>query len=373
MLDETDRQWFRDNAESLDSSGELAPELLSRFGRSGTLRQGVPRELGGDGSSTWTAVETISSVAEESLAAAFALWGHRVFIECLLLTPNDALRERWLAPLLAGTHAGATGLSNAMKFLGGIESLNLSATPDAGSQADDPVWRLQGPVPWCTNLRPSGFVAAVAVAREGGAPFVAALDSSLPGLARSGDLDLIALRGSHTAALALNDVPLRADAVLHDDANFFLPRLRPAFLALQCGLAIGLARASLLAAGKRSGAGRDVLHAPLQSQQAALDAATGRLHEGLEDGRFISSAPALFRIRLALVEVVQQALLLELNATGGRAYHRDQPSGFARRWRESAFIPIVTPSVTQLQGALARHESTASVAAAPHTAGAAAT
>ena len=62
----------------------------------------------------------------------------------------------------------------------------------------------------------------------------------------------------------------------------------------------------------------------------------------------------MFRLRIALADVVQQAALLELQASGGRAYLLDHDPGFARRWREAAFVPIVTPSLTQLQAALAQ-------------------
>ena len=72
---------------------------------------------------------------------------------------------------------------------------------------------------------------------------------------------------------------------------------------------------------------------------------------------------ALFRLRIALAERVRDALQLELQAGGGRAYHRDQPLGFARRWAESAFIPIVTPSLTQLQGELLKQAGGTRVAA----------
>ena len=60
-------------------------------------------------------------------------------------------------------------------------------------------------------------------------------------------------------------------------------------------------------------------------------------------------------LRIALAESVQQAVMLELQASGGRAYLVDRDRSFARRWRESAFIPIVTPSLTQLQVELAKH------------------
>ncbi len=42
-------------------------------------------------------------------------------------------------------------------------------------------------------------------------------------------------------------------------------------------------------------------------------------------------------------------------ASGGRAYLSGPGRDFARRWREAAFIPVITPSIVQLKTALARH------------------
>ena len=53
---------------------------------------------------------------------------------------------------------------------------------------------------------------------------------------------------------------------------------------------------------------------------------------------------------------MREAVDLELLASGGRAYSRNGGLGFARRWREAAFIPIVTPSLTQLEGELLRQQ-----------------
>jgi len=352
MPAEAVRAWLASSADALDEGSALAPEVIPRLAGAGLFGLGVPHEAGGRGGDTWEAVEAIAAVAEHSLAAAFAFWGQRAFIEYLLQSPNEGLRARWLPSLLAGSQAGATGLSNAMKYLGGIEALGITARRSASG------WRLDGTVPWCTNLRPAGFVAAVAVAGpDGAAPLVAALPAGREGLVRSPDLDLIALRGSHTASLRIHTLALSPDDLLHDNANAFLPRVRPAFLTLQCGLSIGLSRAALAAAERSQGAGRGVLQAPLQAQRRALDEATGALRTGLGDGRFLAQPSALFRLRLALAETVQQAVQLELQAAGGRAYHRDQPLAFARHWREAAFIPIVTPSITQLRGELERREA----------------
>ncbi len=62
----------------------------------------------------------------------------------------------------------------------------------------------------------------------------------------------------------------------------------------------------------------------------------------------------LFEIRIALAEVVAEAVALELQALGGKAYLAGPGRGFARRSREAAFIPVITPSLVQLKTALAK-------------------
>lgn len=351
MPAESLHDWLDAHAEALDADSSKAKEVLPRLAAAGLLHLGVPRELGGRGD-IGDAIEAIAGVAEQSLAAAFTFWGHRAFIEYLIQSPNAALRERWLPSLLDGTVAGATGLSNAMKYLGGIESLAVRATPRG-----DGGWLLEGTVPWCTNLRSPAFVAAVAVARDDGPPLIVALPSGRAGFQRSADLDLIALRGSNTASLRIDDVAIDASDLIHADGTQFLPQARPAFLGLQCGMSIGLARVALNVASQRSGAGREVLGPLIAAQRQALREATHALRTGLASLRLLARPVDLFKLRLALADIVQQSVQLELQSSGGRAYHRDQALSFARHWREAAFIPIVTPSVTQLQGELHKHEA----------------
>jgi alkylation response protein AidB-like acyl-CoA dehydrogenase len=349
--------WLAEHAESLDHGTFDSDALLPVLGQAGLFGIGVPMAQGGSGGDVRDAVEAIAAVAEHSLTAAFVFWGQRAFIEYLLQSPNQALAERWLQPLLTAQHAGATGLSNAMKFLSGIESLQIEACP----QAD--CWRLNGVLHWVTNLRKTGFLVAAAVSRDDGQPpAIVALDSTWTGVVRSDDLDLVALRGSNTAALRIDGVALSGDHVLHADARAFLPAVRPAFLGLQCGMSIGLARAALRSA-TQSGAARHGLEHEVEALQVRLSSTVQALHEGLADGRFKTAAAPLFRLRIALAEVAQQAVEHELMASGGRAYLQSHGASFARRWREAAFVPIVTPSLSQLRTELARQEATRGLAA----------
>jgi alkylation response protein AidB-like acyl-CoA dehydrogenase len=336
--------WLRDNAERLDTAPELAAQVVPQLAAADLFGVGVPTGLGGGGGDVRDAIDAIAEVAQYSLTAAFVFWGHRAFIEFLLHSPNEVLRQRWLDALVKGERGGATGLSNAMKFLSGIESLQINATPQ------DKGWQLDGALAWITNLRKEGFIAAAAVALQAGAaPMVVAFTGEAAGVGRSEDLDLMALRSSNTAAVRLTAVQIDEADLIHADARQFLPAVRPGFLGMQCGMSIGLARASLQAAQALCAGSGNPLLSRVQAVQADLADKVAQLREGVHDGRFKTAAAPLFRLRIALAEIVQQAVLLELQASGGRAYLQGEDQHFARRWRESAFIPIVTPSLAQLQ------------------------
>jgi alkylation response protein AidB-like acyl-CoA dehydrogenase len=353
-LDTTLAQWLDAHAEPLDATPDHAPDVIPQLARAGVLRVGVPTAFGGAGRDTADAIAAIAAVAERSLTAAFVFWGQRTFIEYLLQSPNVGLRERLLAPLLDGKTAGATGLSNAMKHLSGIEALQVNARPDPLSAGS---WRLDGKLPWVTNLRAPDFVVAAAVGRgvaQSASIFAIPHDTS--GVVRSADLDTMGLRGTNTAALAFDDVRLDSDWQLHEDASTFLPSVRPAFLGMQCGLSIGLARRSLAQAALSPLETRGVLQAEIESAVRALEQANIRLVTGIRYGGFRAEPSLLFELRIELAGIVRSAIDMELQAAGGRGFMRNARLGLERRWREAAFIPLVTPSLVQLKSELTQHK-----------------
>lgn len=341
--------WLSGNAKQLDESAAGAATILPALADASLFAIGIPDGLGGGGGDVVDAIEAIAAVSEQSLAAGFVFWGHRTFIEYLLQSPNAALREKMLADLIAGRRAGATGLSNAMKFLAGIEELQIKAR-DAG---DGRHFVLDGKMPWVTNLRPQGFDVAAAVEGAGHGPaFVAVLSSEDEGLKRSGDLELMAMRATNTAAAAIAGVRIGPERILHRNASEWLPRVRPAFLGLQIGMSIGLARRALKETASRLAKGRSILHAPLDTLAADLRTQVRLLADGLRSGRFVEQAASLFQIRIALADIAAGAVQLELQASGGAAYLLKPGEATQRRLREVAFIPLITPSLVQLKSAL---------------------
>lgn len=349
--------WLEEAADGLDTGAVPPRGLLPALADAGLARIGVPQEFGGTGGDVTDAVAAIAAVSARSLAAGFVLWGHRSYIEYLLQSPNEVLRDRLLPDLLAGRVAGASALSNAMKFLTGLEDLQVTATrhrPDADAQLT-----LDGKLPWVTNLRTEGFHVAAAVADPGAGAFVASLAHDDEGLTRSPDLDLMGLRSTSTAAVAIRGVVISPERVIHPDAGKWLPQVRPAFLGLQCAMSIGLARRALDEARSAVGAGRTVLHEPIAGLMRLLKAQEQALFQGLKSAAFQSNAAPLFQIRIGLADIAAQAVALELQATGGRAYLSVAGRGFARRWREAAFIPVITPSLVQLKTVLVARQNAA--------------
>jgi alkylation response protein AidB-like acyl-CoA dehydrogenase len=345
--------WLDERANGLDTGEEAADSVLTGLASAGLPHIGVPKEFGGDDGALIDAVTAIAEVSARSLAAGFVLWGHRTYIEYLLQSPNTRLRDELLPSLLDGSVAGATGLSNAMKFLQGLEELQFQAQP-SGERLS-----LTGKLPWVTNLRGPSFQVAVAVSLREGPSFIASLSPDDIGVTRSADLDLIGLRSTNTAAIGVVEAKIESNRVIHQDAMAWLPQVRPAFLGLQCAMSIGLARRSLLEARNASGGKSSVLSDPIVELSEALDHQIQALSDGLRKNVFYGDAAALFRIRIRLADIVANAVSLELQASGGRAYLASPKNGFARRWREAAFIPIITPSVVQLKAALAQKSAAA--------------
>jgi len=328
------------------ADGSVA-ESLSLLARSQWLGYGVPESLGGAGGSLFDAVEAIASVSEQCLTSGFVFWCQRAFIQYLVASSNPWLQEQVLPKVLQAHLSGATGLSNAMKHLAGIERLRIQA------QWTDEGVRLNGFLPWASNLRPDEFIVAVAAQTDTGKSLVIAVPATAKGLKRGEDLQLLGLQASWTSTIQLDDVQLSHQWVISDDAQAFLPNVRPAFLLLQCGLGWGVARRAIQEVGQ------SLTKAPVLSDR--LDAAHTKLlslealvHRFSHLSSFnIEAMRDLFQLRIALTRLAVEMVELELEAKGGDAYLK--PSGTARRLREVAFLPVLTPSLVQLETELQRH------------------
>lgn len=345
-LSRTFIDWLENHADELNvSSGDKVDQLLKKIAEQGIFKIAVPVELGGVGGSISDLIEAVTELGYYSLTAAFISWGHGTLIQNILASENSYPRDNWLPSLLTGEIAGGTGLSNAVKFLSGIEELNVSIVEENGQ------FYLNGRLPWVTNVRSDAFVTVFAANYQDQPDKTIILSvPSWAGIDRSDDLQFVSLQGANTASLTFDKVPLDENWILSDSAVDYIGQTRPFFLGLQFALAFGLSQRSLHEVEGSLNSNRSVLDKEYRATLGHLQAIKEKLYTGLSKIDYFVKAPKeLFQLRLDIVDLVSDSLLLELQASGGRGYFKNSPSSFMRRWNEGAFLPIISPSAVQLR------------------------
>lgn len=163
--------------------------------------------------------------------------------------------------------------------------------------------------------------------------------------------DLLALNGTASSSVTLDDVHIGRDAVLTEDLPGFVAAIRPTFLLLQTAYCSGLAGRSLAETGTRTVG----VNAAFAEQVDALSTAHESVRQRLYDYATRSdqvAVPDLLRLRLEGVQVAVAATRLEATVRGGAGYLA--ASDTSRRLREAAFLPIQAPTEGQLRWELSR-------------------
>lgn len=328
--------------------GYSAAETLTLLATAGQLAAGVPANLGGVDGTLLSAIEDIASVSEECLTSGFVFWCQRTFIEYLVKSPNHWLRRQILSLILQGKLSGTVEFINGTRYLAGSEPLQVRATLEADTVV------LDGFLPWVSNLQPHNFVVAIAAETNTGEKIIIAVPSEAKGLEREEDLQLLGLQGSWTSNLHFHKVRLSRKWIISEDADGFLLNIHPTFLLLQCGLGLGITRrATEETLQSIDGDNESVLVNRLRYNTFTIVQLESQLWKLSALQSFeTSDLRELMELRLALFRLALDSVWLELEAKRETAYLK--PSGTARRLREVAFLPSLTPTLLELEAELQR-------------------
>ncbi|MEU3755102.1 acyl-CoA dehydrogenase family protein [Streptomyces olivoreticuli] len=204
----------RDDTEVLTGTTLVADELL-RPRADRTAREGVPRghldalaAVGALGLAT-RAPALLRQATEIISAADGATWfvyaQHHQPVRAVAASDNQALRDRWLTPLLTGR----TLSGHAISHLARPGPPAITATPGTGGG-----WALNGRIAWLTSWGLADVVLVGAIAPD---------DRVLFALLPAEDLDapqavhrhtLWSMQATHAVAIDLNDVPVARDQVV---------------------------------------------------------------------------------------------------------------------------------------------------------------
>ncbi|TLP77092.1 acyl-CoA dehydrogenase family protein [Nesterenkonia sphaerica] len=339
-----------DSAEAIDAGTVAAREILPQLAAAGLLDLGAPSNNSG-GLVKQAAV--IEALGQRSLSAAFAVWGHRMSIEYLCLA-GGTYAESLLPAMRSGEVPGVSGMASAFKTYAGAGELGLRLTRDGQGRL-----LLSGKLPWASNLHPDAVAVTAAYGPEGEgdgdrSKLIIAVPLSAPGVQVGTRLNLLALQGTASTSVTLDNVPLSEEQVLSTDFEGFMTRCRPTFAVLQSSFCLGLAAASHRHTRANISGINEVFRQELHQLGDELEARTKQLRDYAE--RVATSAPPqrqeVLSLRLAVGHLALALATLEVKTVGGKGYISNSDPN--RRYREATFIPVQSPSEAQLRWELAQ-------------------
>lgn len=196
-------------AQRLESEGVTRADV-QRLADAGLLAVAGPPELGGVPEAQQR--EVAEALAGASPDAWFVWFQHGPVVRMLGRTENAALREEHLPDLCAG------------RALGGVAYSHLrTPRPSVYAERVAGGWSLSGTQPWCTGWPLVDLVLAGALDRDGDAVVFGLVPAGdRPELYSTGELELAAMSGTRTHALAFDRLLVRDEQVLmvRDRAEF---------------------------------------------------------------------------------------------------------------------------------------------------------
>ncbi len=331
----------------IDREGHYPAEVLRALGKAGVFCQHLASQHSSGRGDLAAAIGAMAVTARECLSTAFLVWCQDACAWYIDSSDNAYLKETLLPKISSGMVLGGTGLSNPMKYYGGIEALQLTARP-----VDDG-YIVNGTLPWVSNLGPDHYFAALcrieaAQAREA----MMMVPCSTPGLTLKQLAHFTAMEGTATYACQFKNAFIPRSHLLADPSPAYVARIKPGFILLQGGMAVGLIESCIALM-------REV-EPQLAHVNCHLDDRPDELSEELEALKtqvmslaatpYESSRDYLREVleaRLAAAELALRAASSALMHAGARGYLINAPA--QRKLREAYFVAIVTPAIKHLR------------------------
>lgn len=324
----------------IDAEAYYPRDYLLELGRSGLLPDAsLPeQEIVAAG------MRLVEETSVLCMTSGFNLWCHLTASAYLRHSDNPFLKTQLLPLLGDGRMLAGTGLSNPMKYYGGLERLCLKARKCDGGYV------VNGLLPNVSNLGPDHAFGIVAALDEH-TRVMAFIRCSSEGLTMHEKASYLAVNGSATYSCDFRDVFVPSDWIIAENADTFIQRIRSAFILYQIPLGLGVTAASieamLRASGKQSGCNSYLAVQPeeLEDELHALRDAAYKLavvNVGV-DQRWQEAV----KLRLQTVYLTLKAVQACMLHCGGTGY--TMGSDASRRLREAYFLSNLTPTVKHLE------------------------
>lgn len=297
-------------------------------------------------------IQAIARSSEECISTAFCMWCQNALAWYVASSENQALKSTLLPKIATGQALGGTGLSNPMKTFFGIEKMRLKGTRVADG------YIVRGALPWVSNIGEDGYFGIVFSVDEDGQTknIMAVARGDQPGVKTVLDHEFMSMAGTATRAVQFRDALIEDVFVLADPIDGYLQRIRPGFVLMQTGMALGMIRSSIKLMEQvkdQLGHVNKYLEKQPEDFRALLDVLEAEIMD-LAKTPTDTSIPFFRRVvtaRLQGGEAAVEAAHYAMLHCGARGFVSQGAA--QRRLRESYFIAVVTPATKQLRKMLA--------------------
>ncbi|MFV8051895.1 acyl-CoA dehydrogenase [Mycobacterium sp. 48b] len=306
---------------------------LAELGREGLLDLELP-----------DIVRVVDEVSVHSLAVGFSTWAHHMSIRYLHAAPEGGFGEQ-IDALATADRIGVTAMAAGLKQVAGLGHVAVTGSPDGADLV------ISGPIRWASNVFPGALI--VLPVRVGERTLVVAVDAFAEGVTVNPAPPLTALGATASTSLELDRVRVSPHLVVAPNLDAFVAGIRPAFLLLQTAFCAGVTRAALAAATQAHTGPLARWGAEIDDAAIRATSVRSRLYRWAADPD-AATVGQLIRLRLDAAGLAVDVTRLELSLTGGAAYTLGSAAN--RRFRETAFLPVQSPSEGQLRWELTRYE-----------------
>ena len=316
-----------DNAREADEKAVWPAASWQALARTGVLGWSIDVAHGGSGSDAIARIVRHEQLASVCLTTCFILSQREAAVRRIEASGNESLCRELLRPLARGERFATVGLSQ-------LTTSRQHLKPTLIARAVGDAFILDGAIPWVTGAAQADYLVIGAVT-ETGTQVLAVLPSDQPGVHVQPPLDLMALRGSLTAEVRLEQVRLDRRWVLAElaQASMGAGRGGPGGLETSC-LALGLAGAAIEYMAREADARSD-LHERVANLEQDRRSLRQEMHRLASKGGTSQNATALRTLANSLVLRATQAALTVSKGTG---FLRDHP---AQRWARQALFFLV--------------------------------
>ncbi|RFB13632.1 acyl-CoA dehydrogenase [Bacillus sp. HNG] len=285
----------------------------------------------------------IQETAKHCMTSAFTLWCHLAATSTIRLSNNPYLIKELLPLLESGEVLGGTALSNALKYYSGLEDIRLQAKRVEGG------YTISGSLSNVSNLcNDHWFVIFASVEKQ--QRILCILPVNIKGLGLKQVVGLIGLNGSATFSCTFNNVFIPEQWVITEDADNYIPRIRPILALYQIPLGLGVSEAaieSIYQTYNKNKALNQHVRPQLAELETELQLLKNRTIDFTQLQDLSEQTKNIMRTRLEMVYLTSKIVHNEMISSGGNAYF--QTSNSYRRLRESYFLVNLTPTLKQLE------------------------